>query len=149
MRSRVDSRGGLNVDTVSPEDRSRIMRAVGRRNTTPELRVRKVAHRLGYRFRLHRKDLPGTPDLVFPKYGVCIFVHGCFWHRHTGCKKATTPKSNQRFWNEKFAANLERDRRKTRELKKLGWKVATIWECQTGDDALLAKILRKALSSST
>lgn len=129
------------MDTVSAEDRSRIMRAVRRENTTPEIRVRKVAHALGYRFRLHRRDLPGSPDLVFPKHKLCIFVHGCFWHRHLGCKKTTTPKSNRKFWNEKFSRNMERDRRKAKQLKALGWRVATIWECQTLDVDRLESII--------
>lgn len=129
------------MDTVSREDRSRIMRAVRRRDTAPERRVRSLAHRLGYRFRLHRKDLPGTPDLVFPKHRLCIFVHGCFWHRHPRCPKATTPKSNATFWNAKFTNNKKRDKRKRKELKALGWRVAVVWECQTTDDDLLESIL--------
>lgn len=100
-----------------------------------------MAHKLGVRFRLHRKDLPGSPDLVFPKYRLCLFVHGCFWHRHPGCKKATTPKSNAAFWAEKFAKNMERDRRQAEELMALGWRVGIIWECQTQDDRQLEAAL--------
>ena len=107
------------------------MSRVGSNDTGPEMRVRKVAHAMGLRFRLHRKDLPGHPDIVFPRWRIAIFVHGCFWHRHPGCKKATTPKSNVEFWTRKFEANVARDIRTQRELEDLGWKVAVIWECGT------------------
>lgn len=107
------------------------MSRVGSNDTGPEMRVRKVAHAMGLRFRLHRKDLPGHPDIVFPRWRIAIFVHGCFWHRHPGCKKATTPKSNIEFWTRKFEANVARDIRTQRELEDLGWKVAVIWECGT------------------
>lgn len=109
------------------------MRRVRQRDTDPELVVRRVAHALGYRFRLHRRDLPGTPDLVFPKYRVALFVHGCFWHRHEGCPRATTPKSRRDYWLPKFAANVERDRRKEEALKSLGWRVLVFWECEIND----------------
>lgn len=115
------------------KNRSRIMRAVGQKNTAPELRVRKVAHRMGLRFRLHRRDLPGSPDLVFPKYQLCLFVHGCYWHRHQNCKKTTTPKTNTLFWTQKFDQNTRRDKRKIDELEKMGWRTAVIWECETED----------------
>lgn len=136
------------MDTVSVKDRSRIMRAVRHENTTPEIKVRKMAHSLGYRFRLHRKDLPGSPDLVFPKHNLCIFVHGCFWHSHPQCKKATVPKSNMGYWRQKFEDNKQRDRRKARELQTLGWKVVIIWECQTRDTKKLRTILLKSLGDS-
>lgn len=100
-------------------------------DTSPEIRVRRAAHALGLRFRLQKKDLPGTPDLVFPKHRTVVFVHGCFWHRHPGCKKASTPKSNIDFWLTKFDANVDRDARAEAELHRLGWRVATIWECET------------------
>lgn len=120
------------------------MRAVRRENTGPELAVRKVAHRLGLRFRLHRKDLPGTPDLVFPKHRTCVFVHGCFWHRHPGCKKASTPKTRRDYWLPKFERNVERDREKEEALRRLGWRVVTIWECETRDPEELERRLREA-----
>lgn len=120
------------------------MRAVRRENTGPELAVRKAAHRLGLRFRLHRKDLPGTPDLVFPKHRTCLFVHGCFWHRHPGCKKATTPKTRREYWLPKFERNVARDREKEEALRRLGWRVVTIWECQTSDPDALEKRLRES-----
>jgi len=129
------------MDTVSTEDRSRIMRAVRREGTSPEIKVRKAAHGLGYRFRLHRKDLPGSPDLVFPKHKLCVFVHGCFWHRHLGCKRASTPKSNLDYWRRKFEENKRRDLRKAEELRALGWRVEVIWECQTLDPDLLRSII--------
>lgn len=119
------------ADRLSPERRSWLMSRVGSNDTGPEMRVRKVAHAMGLRFRLHRKDLPGHPDIVFPRWRIAIFVHGCFWHRHPGCKKATTPKSNIEFWTRKFEANVARDIRTQRELEDLGWKVAVIWECGT------------------
>jgi len=107
------------------------MSRVRGKNTTPEIRVRRAAHALGLRFRLHRKDLPGKPDLIFPKHRVAIFVHGCFWHRHPGCSKTSTPKSRKGFWQAKFDANVERDTRVAEELAALGWRVVTIWECET------------------
>ncbi len=109
------------------------MRAVRREGTAPEIAVRKAAHALGLRFRLHRKDLPGTPDLVFPKHRVCLFVHGCFWHRHPGCGKATTPKTRRDYWIPKFEENVARDARVAQALRDAGWRVETIWECETRD----------------
>jgi DNA mismatch endonuclease, patch repair protein len=117
------------------------MAAIRHKDTQPELIVRKIAHRLGYRFRIHRRDLPGRPDLVFPRYGLALFVHGCFWHRHEGCKRTTTPKANHDFWQAKFAANIERDSRKSNELESLGWRVCIVWECQTSDPQLIESIL--------
>src|SRR4051794_16913566 len=99
------------MDRIGKKQRSRLMAAVGAKNTGPELRVRRLLHSLGYRFRLHRGDLPGRPDIVLPKWRAVIFVHGCFWHRHPACKKATTPASNAEFWREKFRRNKLRDRR--------------------------------------
>ena len=129
------------VDIVSPEERSRRMRAVRREHTTAELRVRSAAHRAGFRFRLHRKDLPGSPDLVLPRHRAVVFVHGCFWHRHEGCRKCSTPRTRQQFWLEKFKANVERDRRNEDALIKLGWRVITIWECETNQsDRVLAAL---------
>ncbi|ADG08964.1 very short patch repair endonuclease [Caulobacter segnis] len=121
------------VDRLTEDRRSWLMSRVRSENTTPELRVRSIAHSMGLRFRLHRSDLPGKPDLVFPRHKVAIFVHGCFWHRHEGCRKASMPKSRQEFWGAKFEANIERDRRVTSQLRALGWNVETIWECETRD----------------
>lgn len=119
------------ADTLDPAERSIRMRSVRRQDTAPELVVRRAAHALGLRFRLHRKELPGTPDLVFPKHRTVIFVHGCFWHRHDGCRKATMPKTRVDFWTSKFRRNQERDEQSATRLKALGWRVIVIWECQT------------------
>jgi DNA mismatch endonuclease (patch repair protein) len=104
--------------------------------------VRRIAHGLGYRFRLHRKDLPGSPDLVFPAKRIALFVHGCFWHRHDDCRFAYTPKSNENFWTEKFSRNVERDRRAMSMLRSSGWTPVVIWECETKQPDLAAHIER-------
>jgi DNA mismatch endonuclease, patch repair protein len=109
------------------------MARVRGKHSTPELVVRSAAHRLGYRFRLHRRDLPGTPDLVFPGLRKAILVHGCFWHRHPNCARTTTPKTRALFWAQKFADNITRDLRVQRRLRRAGWKVLVIWECETFD----------------
>ncbi|MEI9982060.1 MAG: DNA mismatch endonuclease Vsr [Aliidongia sp.] len=129
------------IDRLSVERRSWLMSRVKGRNTVPELSVRRVAHSLGLRFRLHRTDLPGTPDLVFPRWKVAIFVHGCFWHRHDGCKKATHPKSREDFWQAKFERNVERDRRVLFELGAHGWRTLVIWQCETNDTAAIRRTL--------
>ncbi|QYX55949.1 very short patch repair endonuclease [Roseovarius sp. SCSIO 43702] len=131
------------MDRISPERRSALMANVRSKNTGPEMIVRSIAHKLGLRFRLHRRDLPGTPDLVFPKYRLVLFVHGCFWHRHIGCKKATMPKSRTDYWAKKFSQNTERDRRNRAKLEANGWRVETIWECQTKDSQTISDILRE------
>jgi len=107
------------------------MSRVRGKDTGPEKQVRSLLHRMGFRFRLYRKDLPGSPDIVLPKYRTVIFVHGCFWHRHPGCPKATMPTANRAYWEAKFAENLERDARKERELAAMGWHVVTVWQCET------------------
>lgn len=118
------------------------MQAVKTKDTTPELIVRRLLHAEGYRFRLHRKDLPGTPDIVLPGRRKAIFVHGCFWHAH-GCAKGRAPKSKLDYWAPKLAQNVERDARKVRELEAAGWRVLTVWGCETGDrDALRAELRR-------
>ena len=113
------------------EQRSRNMSAIKSKNTKPEIKVRKVLHSMGYRFRLHSKDLPGSPDIVLPKYKTVIFVHGCFWHRHKNCKYASTPKTRQEFWNKKFKTNIERDLEIQDKIKNLNWRSVVIWECET------------------
>ena len=125
------------MDTVSPEERSRIMSHVKGRDTTPEKRVRSLLHSMGYRFRLQRADLPGKPDIVLPKFKTVIFVNGCFWHRHPGCKRATLPKSNAEFWRQTLEKNVARDRRNIQTLKDLGWYVLIIWECELKDTRTL------------
>lgn len=101
-------------------------------NTSPELALRRAMYAIGFRFRLHRKDLPGRPDIVLPRYRTAIFVHGCFWHRHDGCKVASTPKSNTEFWIEKFDRNVARDARAKQMLEEQGWRVIVVWECELG-----------------
>ncbi len=118
------------MDTVDAATRSRIMRAVPRSNTAPELRLRQVLHRLGLRYRLHVRSLPGSPDIVFPGPRVAVFVHGCYWHRHEGCRLATTPKSNAGFWQTKFLDNVARDRRAVEQLEADGWVVVLAWQCE-------------------
>ncbi|MBO8223103.1 DNA mismatch endonuclease Vsr [Prochlorococcus marinus str. XMU1401] len=115
--------------TAISEQRSRNMSAIKSKNTKPEIAVRKLLHSLGYRFRLHRKDLPGSPDIVLPKYKTVIFVHGCFWHRHENCKYASTPKTRSEFWESKFVGNIKRDKINQTNLIKLGWKIIIVWEC--------------------
>ncbi|WP_134674714.1 DNA mismatch endonuclease Vsr, partial [Pseudomonas viridiflava] len=139
------------MDIVDKVTRSRMMSNIRGKNTRPELVVRKFLHANGYRFRLHRKDLPGNPDIVIPKLRVCIFVHGCFWHRHEGCKYSTTPKTRIDFWNEKFKKNVDRDCKAQAELKKLGWTVITIWECQTKEEGSLLSLIEslKAVDKKT
>ncbi len=113
-----------------PQTRSRIMRAVKGKDTTPELIVRRMTHAMGYRFRLHRKDLPGKPDLVFPKFRKVIFVHGCFWHGHDCVRGARIPKANTEYWRSKITRNCLRDTANVAALKSLGWRTAIIWECE-------------------
>tara|TARA_B100000575_G_scaffold77134_1_gene60314 strand:- start:36 stop:455 length:420 start_codon:yes stop_codon:yes gene_type:complete len=115
------------------EQRSRNMSAIKSKNTKPEITVRKLLHSMGYRFRLHKKDLPGSPDIVLPKYKTVIFVHGCFWHRHQNCKYASTPKTRQEFWGVKFRENINRDKLNQENLSSKGWKIIVVWECEIND----------------
>jgi DNA mismatch endonuclease (patch repair protein) len=133
------------MDRISPEARSRLMSKIGPRDTKPELAVRSLLHRLGYRFRLHRKDLPGTPDLVLARHRVAIFVHGCFWHGHR-CKADKMPKSRTDYWGPKIEANKARDARKARQLRKLGWRVLSVWECELKQPERLMKRLVSRIS---
>ena len=125
------------------EQRSRNMSAIKSKNTKPEIAVRKLLHSMGYRFRLHRKDLPGSPDIVLPKYKTVIFVHGCFWHRHENCKYASTPKTRKEFWEKKFRENINRDNLNQANLSLKGWKIIIIWECQLKGDK--RKLIRDLL----
>lgn len=128
---RDSRRHGHRLDTLSPEGRSERMSRVRNKNTKPELRVRRLIHGMGYRYRLHRKDIPGRPDLVFPSRKRVIFVHGCFWHRHPHCGLARLPKSRREFWVPKLEGNRTRDLANQHKLHELGWKVLVVWECQT------------------
>lgn len=125
----------------SPEVRRRTMQAVKSKDTAPEMTVRRLAHSMGYRFRLHRKDLPGKPDLVFPKLHKALFVHGCFWHGHDCARGARVPVQNRAYWMRKIARNKERDENACTALKSLGWKVAVFWECELKEPARVAKRL--------
>ena len=127
------------------EQRSRNMSAIKSKNTKPEIAVRKLLHSLGYRFRLHRKDLPGSPDIVLPKYKTVIFVHGCFWHRHENCKYASTPKTREEFWKSKFKENVIRDKSHQKKLSANGWKIIIVWECEIKNKNLLIKERLKSL----
>lgn len=132
------------MDRLVPSQRSFLMSKVRGKNTKPEELVRSLLHRLGFRFRLHRKDLPGTQDIVLPKHRVVIFVHGCFWHRHHGCKKATTPQTNKDFWEKKLARNVERDMEVSARLMQNGWRVLVVWECELKNPIdLSARLLRE------
>ena len=134
------------MDTRTPEQRRRIMRAVKTRDTGPELIVRRLLHSLGYRYRLHRKDLPGKPDVAFLSRRKAIFVHGCFWHGH-GCSKGRLPKSRLDYWKPKLNGNRERDGRKEEELRAMRWRVLVIWQCETADLDALALRLQDFLGS--
>lgn len=118
------------MDVVDPATRSRLMAGIKGKNTKPELVVRRFLHAHGYRFRLHRRDLPGKPDILLPRLKACIFVHGCFWHRHANCKYAVLPKTRIDFWTKKLESNVARDRKVMEELTDNGWHVFTVWECE-------------------
>lgn len=134
------------ADHVDSAKRSLIMAAVHSKHTKPELLARKIVHGLGYRYRLHSGKLPGHPDLVFPGRRKVVFVHGCFWHRHPGCAKASSPKTRPDFWEAKFQANVARDARTQREIESQGWKVFTVWQCELKDPERLAGRLNEFLS---
>ncbi|MCC6313892.1 MAG: DNA mismatch endonuclease Vsr [Thermomicrobiales bacterium] len=131
-------------DNVAPERRSQIMAKVRSRDTAPELAVRRAVHRAGFRYRLHRADLPGTPDLVFPRHRLAVFVHGCFWHWH-GCKRSRMPAANRDYWERKIARNVARDTARQTELTALGWETRVIWECalDAGIAALIAELAER------
>lgn len=136
------------MDTLSPEERSERMSRVRGKNTRPERRVRSMAHRLGYRFRLHRRDLPGKPDLVFPRRRVALFVHGCFWHRHEACPLARLPKSRRDFWEPKLESNRLRDIAAKQRLESMGWRVVAIWECETLRDETMKHVIRQRMEEA-
>lgn len=117
------------------------------KDTKPEKIIRSLLHQMGYRFRLHRPDLPGNPDIVLPKYKKVIFVHGCFWHGHKNCMRAKRPKTNEKFWNEKLSKNIKRDKKYPKELKKLGWRTLVVWQCEIKDKGLLMNKLRDFLEN--
>lgn len=118
------------MDVFSKRTRSRIMSHISGKNTKPEILVRSLLHRMGYRFRIHKKDLPGRPDICLPKHKKVIFVHGCFWHGHENCPRSKRPTTNVEFWNKKIDGNIERDKENIKELRRLGWQTLTIWTCE-------------------
>jgi len=134
------------VDQFSAEERSSIMRQVRSVNTGPEVQVRRMVHRLGFRFRLHCQNLPGKPDLVLARRKQVVFVHGCYWHQHY-CAAAKRPATNQRYWNRKLDANVDRDKRNLRLLKKQGWRVLTVWECELKKPERLQRRLSRFFNS--
>jgi len=133
------------MDIVSREKRSAMMANIKSRNTRPEIAVRRAAHQLGLRFRLHRRDLPGSPDLVFPRRRTALFVHGCYWHRHNGCKYAYNLKSTVEFWQKKLQTNVDRDLRVRQDLEAGGGNVVIIWECETRDRDTVTDVLSREL----
>lgn len=133
------------MDRLTPDRRSWNMSRIRGKDTAPERGVRSLLHRSGFRFSLRRTDLPGRPDIVLPRFRTVVFVHGCFWHRHRGCHDAVLPKTRPEFWTQKLTGNAVRDRRNARELKRLGWKVVVVWECELTDEATLQRRLRRAL----
>jgi DNA mismatch endonuclease (patch repair protein) len=135
------------MDIIDKDARSRLMGRIRSKDTKPEMVVRRVAHRLGYRFRLHRRDLPGSPDLVFSSRRKVVFVHGCYWHRHAGCRYCYSPKSNVDFWEAKFAANQARDQKALEDLRSQGWDTLVIWECEAKDSNLVASRLSAHLGT--
>ncbi|MCC6537820.1 MAG: DNA mismatch endonuclease Vsr [Bryobacterales bacterium] len=131
------------TDRLSKTRRSENMRRIRSKDTSPEMTIRRLLHGLGYRYRLHVKTLPGKPDLVFPSRGCVLMVHGCFWHGHPGCRESKTPQTNQDYWIGKLQKNRDRDRRHLRALRRLGWRVMVIWECQTEKlETIQSRILR-------
>lgn len=136
------------ADVFSEEKRSWIMSRVKGRDTAPELAVRSIIHGHGYRFRLHRKDLPGCPDIVLPRHRKIVFVHGCFWHGHKGCRKSARPATNMKFWDTKIDGNIARDRKSVRRLRRSGWSVLVVWECELRDPRKLERRLLRFLSDN-
>lgn len=130
------------MDIFTREKRSQIMSRIGGKNTKPELIVRSLLHNMGYRFRLHRKDLPGKPDITLPKYKKVIFIHGCFWHSHQDCSRSTRPSTNEKFWQEKLDKNIERDKLNIKNIEMLGWSSLVVWTCEVRDvDRLKIKLI--------
>lgn len=146
VSTRANEDGGL--DRLSQERRSWLMSRIKGANTKPEVAVRSLLHRMGYRFRMHRKGLPGTPDIVLPRLSAVVFVHGCFWHGHW-CKQTKMPKSKKRYWGEKIDSNRRRDARKRRQLRELGWNVVVVWECELKQPKKLSARLSRLLERTS
>ena len=140
------------MDKVSPAERSAVMARVKGRDTGPEKRLRSLLFRQGFRFRLHKAELPGTPDIVLPRYRTAVFVNGCFWHRHAGCRRASMPASNVAYWERKFQRTVARDAAVTAALEAMGWQVVVVWECELStlekDCGVLAAKIRQWVEAS-
>lgn len=138
------------ADVFTVRERSWVMSRVRSKDTTPERAVRSLLHRMGFRFRLHGNDLPGKPDIVLPRHHCVVLVHGCFWHRHQRCSRATIPASNAAYWKMKFRRNVERDRQQKRDLQKCGWRVLVVWECELRcPDKLVSRMFREIGAKSS
>ena len=135
------------ADVLTNEQRRYCMSRIRGKDTKPEIIVRKMVHSMGYRFRLHQRKLPGTPDMVLPRHHKVIFVHGCFWHAHANCRLARQPGSNKDYWSAKLSENVDRDLRKAEELRRSGWRVVIIWQCETSDPVMLEDRLCREFSS--
>lgn len=136
------------MDTLSRELRSKRMAGIRNKDSAPEMRLRRLIHGMGFRYRLHVRALPGTPDVVFPARRAVIFMHGCFWHRHEGCALARLPKSRIEFWKKKLESNRLRDRNTLASLSRLGWRVLVVWECQMKDEKHVARVVRQFLADA-
>ena len=139
--------GWFLADTLTPKERSERMSRVRGKGSKPEMKLRRLVHGMGFRYRLHSQVLPGKPDLVFPGRKAVIFMHGCFWHRHPGCKLARMPKSRIDFWRKKLDANRQRDLQNQTRLRNMGWRVLVVWECQLGDTSVMSRIVREFLNN--
>ncbi|WP_445399886.1 very short patch repair endonuclease [Zobellella sp. An-6] len=137
------------ADKLTREERSRLMSRIGSKGSSAEMKLRRLIHSMGFRYRLHVKGLPGTPDMVFPRRRAVIFMHSCFWHRHEGCRMATEPKSNREYWLPKLEENRRRDLRQRRQLQELGWRVLVVWECELRDLEKVARSVRDFLEASS
>jgi DNA mismatch endonuclease, patch repair protein len=137
------------ADVYSSETRSKVMSKVHGKNTRQEMFIRSLLHSLGFRFRLYRRDLPGNPDIVLPKWKAVVFVNGCFWHQHDGCRRASRPKSNVGYWDAKLSRNIERDKRNQQWLHELGWRTIIVWECDTKNHQHIERFLREAITNPT
>jgi len=136
-------------DRLAPQDRSALMSRIRGRNTGPEMKVRRILHRMGYRYRLHDPNLPGKPDLVFKGRKKVIFVNGCFWHGHKDCARSKLPETNREFWEKKIAANVKRDGKVYERLRRAGWDVLVVWECRTRDEEGLRRMLERFLGEGS
>ena len=133
----------MTADILSKQARSRVMSGIRSKNTKPEILIRSALHRSGLRFRLHKRDMPGCPDIVLKKHKALIFVHGCFWHQHKGCKRAAMPKSNQDYWRLKLLGNIERFKKNQAVLKRMGWRIFVFWECEAKNPTNILVLLKK------